>query len=119
MVKKSCSLDPIPGSLMKDSFSVLLPVIVNMISLLFKEAFLDPVIEKDSLDHEIYQNFRPISNLRFVSKATEVVASCLTDHLGDNHLLETFQSAYKKEHSTETALTRINNDMLRAIDDNA
>ena len=73
MVKKSCSLDPIPGSLMKDSFSVLLPVIVNMISLLFKEAFLDPVIEKDSLDHEIYQNFRPISNLRFVSKATEKV----------------------------------------------
>ena len=73
MVKKSCSLDPIPGSLMKDCFSVLLPVIVNMISLLFKEAFLDPVIEKDSLDHEIYQNFRPISNLRFVSKATEKV----------------------------------------------
>ena len=81
---------------------------------LFKEAVLDPVIKKDSLDHEIYQNYRPISNLRFVSKATEkVVASRLTDHLEDNNLLEIFQSAYKKGHSTETALTRISNVLLR------
>ena len=129
IAKKSCSLDPIPGSLMTDCFSVLLPVFVNLINLsfkddlvpaLFKEAVLDPVIKKDSLDHEIYQNYRPISNLRFVSKATEkIVALRLTDHLEDNDLLETFQSAYKKGHSTETALTRINDDLLRAIDDNA
>ena len=80
----------------------------------FQEAVLDPVIKKDSLDHEIYQNYRPISNLRFVSKATEkVVASRLTDHLEDNNLLEIFQSAYKKGHSTETALTRIRNVLLR------
>ena len=44
-----------------------LPVFVNLINLsfkdglvpaLFKEAVLDPVIKKDSLDHEIYQNYR-------------------------------------------------------------
>ena len=129
MAKKSCSLDPIPGSLMTDCFSVLLPVFVNMINLsfkdglvpaLYKEAVLDPVIKKDSLDHEVYQNYRPISNLRFVSKATEkIVALRITDHLEDNNLLETFQSAYKKGHSRETALTRINDDLLKAIDDNA
>ena len=114
IAKKSCSLDPIPGSLMTDCFSVLLPVFVNLINLSFK--VLDPVIKKDSLDHEIYQNYRPISNLRFVSKATEkIVALRLTDHLEDNNLLKTFQSAYKKGHSTETALTRINADLLRAI----
>ena len=128
MAKKSCSLDPIPGSLMTDCFSVLLPVFVNMINLsfndglvpaLYKEAVLDPVIKKDSLDHEVYQNYRPISNLRFVSKATEkIVALRITDHLEDNNLLETFQSAYKI-YSTETALTRINDDLLKAIDDNA
>ena len=55
-----------------------------------------------------------------MSKATEkIVALRLTDHLEDNDLLETFQSAYKKGHSTETALTRINDDLLRAMDDNA
>ena len=77
MAKKSCSFDPIPGSLMTDCFSVLLPVFVNMINLsfkdglvpaLFKEAVLDPVFKRDSLDHDIYQNYRPILNLRFVSR---------------------------------------------------
>jgi len=55
-----------------------------------------------------------------VSKATEkIVALRLTDHLEDNDLLETFQSAYKKGHRTGTALTRINDDLLRVINDNA
>ena len=91
----------------------------GLVPALFKEAVLYPVI-RDSLDHESYQNYRPISNLRFVSKATKkVVALLLTDHLNDNNLLETFQSAYKIGLSTETALTRINDDLLRAIDENA
>ena len=126
MAKKSCSLDAIPGSLMTDCFSVLLPVLVNLlfkdglVPALFKEAVLDPVIKRESLDHEIYQNYRPISNLCFVSRATEkIVALHLTDHLEDNNLLETFQSAYKKGQSMETALMQINDDLLRAIDDNA
>ena len=38
-------------------------------------------------------------------------------HLEDARLHEIFQSAYKKGQSTETALTRIHNDILRAIDD--
>ena len=73
---------------MKDCISVFLPVFVNLINLsfkgglvpaLFKEAVLDPVLKKDSLDHEIYKNLRPISNLRSVSKETEkIVALRLT-----------------------------------------
>ena len=38
MAKKSCSLDPIPGFLMTDCFSVLLPVFVNMINLSLRTA---------------------------------------------------------------------------------
>ena len=41
----------------------------------------------------------------------------LNHHLEDASLHEIFQSAYKKGHSTKTALTRIHNDILRAIDD--
>ena len=41
----------------------------------------------------------------------------LNYHLEDASLHEIFQSAYKKGHSTETALTRMHNDILRAIDD--
>ena len=36
----------------------------------FKEAVVDPILKKDSLDHEVYKNFRPISNLSFISKVT-------------------------------------------------
>ena len=127
--KKSCPLDLIPGSLMMDCFPVLLPVFVNLINLSFKDGLIPAVLrkqfyilssKKDSLDLEIYQNYRPISNLCFVSETTEkTVALSLTDQLEDNNLLKTFQSGYKKGHSLETALTLIKDDLLRAINDNA
>ena len=66
-----------------------------------------------------FQNFRPISNLKVVSKLVErAVAIQLTDHVMAHHLDETFQSAYKNFHSTETALVRVQNDILCAIDNN-
>ena len=37
-------------------------------------------------------------------------------HVDDNNLGELYQSAYKKRHSTETALLKVQDDILRAID---
>ncbi len=37
--------------------------------------------------------------------------------MDENHLHELFQSAYKKFHFTETAMMRIKNDLLSALDD--
>ena len=52
-----------------------------------------------------------------MSKVIEkVVSSQLQNHLSDNSFHEAFQSAYKKGHSTETALLRVQNDILRAVD---
>ena len=62
-------------------------------------------------------NFRPISNLSFISKLTErVLLRRLIDHISSGNLHEKFQSAYKPNHSTETALTRIRNDILMAME---
>ena len=59
------------------------------------------------------------SNLKVVSKLVEkAVAIQLTDHVMAHHLDETFQFAYNNFHSTETALVRVQNDILCAIDNN-
>lgn len=47
----------------------------------------------------------------------KIVLQQLKDHLSGNDLIESFQSAYKSKHSTETALLRIINDLLNATDD--
>ena len=57
------------------------------------------------------------SNLPFLAKVVEkVAAKRLMTHLQDNDLHEAMQSAYKQLHSVETALLRISDDILRAVD---
>ena len=41
----------------------------------------------------------------------------LKDHLKTNNLIDKFQSAYREHHSTESALLRIVNDILRSCDE--
>ena len=123
---KSCSLDPIPTWLLKECQEVLLPVITHIVNLSLststmpselKEALISPIVKKALLDSEILKNFRPLSNLAFLSKLIEkVVAVRFTNHLQINNLCENMQSAYRKFHSTETALLRVQNDILQAID---
>lgn len=58
-----------------------------------------------------------MSNLAFVSKIIEkVVSARIGHHLASNNLYECFQSAYRKHHGTETALLRVQNDILCHID---
>ena len=70
------------------------------------------MFKKPSLDSNDFKNYRPISNLRFLSKTIEkCVAKQLIQYLDINNLGETYQSAYKRNHSTETALIRVHNDI--------
>ena len=62
-------------------------------------------------------NFRLISNLAFSGKLMEhFVADKIISHLNQHSLMEEKQSAYRKFHSTETALLKVKTDIIKAMD---
>lgn len=123
---KSSSLDPIPTWLLKKCLSGFLPILTRLINnslssgsvpTSLKKAVIRPLLKKNSLDPEVLKNYRPVSNLPFTSKLLErVVATRLNEHCTENNLDASFQSAYKANHSCETALNRVHNDIMQAVD---
>ena len=128
---KSCELDPIPTTLLYENLDILLPTITNIINTSLttgivppdlKTAIVKPLLKKPSLDKNLLKNYRPISNLPFLSKILEkVVLHKLLSHLQENNLSNPFQSAYRAGCSTETVLLRIVTNLtkeLKACTDN-
>ena len=120
-----CDLDPIPSTLLKKCTFALLPTITTIINLSlasgifpdqFKSSSVHPLLKKSNSDKNDLSNYRPISHLSFLSKLTErVVKSRLTEFLTEHNLLNSFQSAYTKFHSTETALLAVHDHIIRSI----
>ncbi|VDI39690.1 Hypothetical predicted protein, partial [Mytilus galloprovincialis] len=78
----------------------------------WKQAVVRPLLKKAGLEL-IYSNYRPVSNLSFLSKLIEKCALYrLNEHVKDHDLLPTNQSAYRQFHSCESALLRLVIDIL-------
>ena len=122
----TAAVDPVSTKFVLEFTDVLLPVFQKIINLsigsgtvprVFKKAAVRPLIKKANLDPEDLGHYRPVSNLPYLSKILErAVADQLQVHLDANNLHVKFQSAYRRGHSTETALLRILNDLLAMID---
>ena len=115
---KSCLLDPWPTFLVKDCLDILLPSITKLVNCVVGRC-CPRWLQKcccHSTDKEIFfikdelKNYRPVSGLSFISKLVErVVASQLSRHVSLHGLEKEYKSAYRRGHSTETALLSIKN----------
>lgn len=118
---KSCELDIIPTHILKDILPGILPVVTRIINLSLEEgvfvnswksAIVRPQIKKLGLKL-LSSNYRPVSNLSFLSKVLEKAALLQFMAYSDlNCLLPDYQSAYRTNFSCETALVKLMNDLL-------
>ena len=82
-----------------------------------KHANVRPLLKKSSLDKVTLSSYRHVSNLTQLSKVIEkVVALRIMRHVSDRQMGECFQSAYLKNHSTETALLYVTSAVKTAMD---
>ena len=125
--KSYCESDPLPmGDIMcatnvDDLLKLQLDIINNsLVNGVFpnseKTALIKPTL-KNNLDPQILSSYRPVSNLTYLSKMTEAAAlQQLNIHLDKFKILPESQSAYRKFHSTETALCSVMDDLLKSKD---
>ena len=73
-------------------------------------------LKKAGFDERSLSNYRPVSNLSFLSKVLErIINFWLTAYLTENNLLQNCHLTYRRGHSTETAALKIFSDIIDEI----
>jgi len=127
MPSKSSPLNVLPCSLLKLCTHVFTPATARLANLSlqtgkfparYKRAQVLPLLKKAGLDSSQPANYRPISNLPTLSEVLErLVLARLRPHLLSSANFSQFQSAYRKGHSTETALLEVLDGVFTVADD--
>ena len=122
---KSSELDPIPTTTFKKLLPAILPLITKIVNLSLSEgqfirswkmAIVQPLLKKVGLQL-IMSNFRLVSNLSFVSKIVERCMLLQLSEYCDNYNLQPdYQSAYREHYSCKTAILKLSNDILWAME---
>ena len=123
---RSCELDPLPPFIIIDLLDDLAPFFLYLFNRSLaegcipasqKRALVFPALKKTNLDPNDCKNYRPISNLSFLSKTLERLVSIqILPYLESSGLLPSHQSGFRVFHSTETALLSMLADIYSAID---
>ena len=125
MKTKSCELDDILTNILKQMLPWVIELITKIVNISleggvfftnWKLAVVRPLLKKLGLEL-IKANYRPVSNLPFISKVVErCMLLQLSQHCNDFNLQPDYQSAYRENYSCETAVLRISNDILWAFE---
>ena len=123
---KCSALDFLPTKVFSRLWPYICPIVTNIVNLsmssgifpdVLKMAHIKPLLKSPTLDTEDLLSYRPVSNLSFVSKVVETAMnSQLQQHFTENNLMCTYQSAYRKGHSVESALTHVYSSILKELD---
>ena len=126
MANKHCGLDPMPTDVVKKCLAQLSPLLTALVNQSLSEssvpsdlqqALVFPTIKNAYGDRDSLSNYRPVSNIPFLSKLLEkVVLEQLSDYLKRNELLGKHQSGYRIGHSCETLLASMFDDFLGEMD---
>ena len=118
---KSCELDTISTDKLKEIQDPGIDTTTKIVNISlangefcdqWKTVIIKPLLKKLGLDL-INRNYRPVSNLCFLSKHVEkCMLDQLLDHCNTNDLLPDFQLAYHLYYSTETSLINITKNIL-------
>ena len=125
-ISKSTGSDDLSANFLKLAHNIIAPILCKILNLsidtssypqAFKKAKVIPIHKKGTKCDK--NNYRPISILPIISLIFERHVSIhLKDHFESNDLLYGRQSGFRKNHSCETALTKILDDWLTALDQN-
>ena len=123
-VSKAAGLDGLSGRFLKDGAKFLAKPISDLCNLSInsekfpdscKVAKLRPLYKKGSLTQPC--NYRPISLLPLISKVIEkVIHDQTSTFLNSKQLLYTYQSGFRKKHSTDFCLSYLNAKILKGFD---
>lgn len=120
----SKGIDQIPVKLLKLNIDAILPhirhifnhsLMTNTFPSMWKSAMVRPIPKIKNPC--VAKDYRPISLLCSMSKALEkIVHTQLTKHLTENNLMDPFQSGFRKNFSTTSALLKVTDDIRFAMD---
>ena len=122
---KTCEKDPISTDLFKEIVPLITEIVTKLInkcltegafSIHWKKAIIHPLLEKPGIEL-IASNYRPVSNLSFLSKVVEkIVLTRFNKHCDKFQLMPGYQLVYRKNFSCETAIIKITNDILWSME---